>query len=154
MKAYFCLIFLLILPLFTAAQIVLISENDKKQIIELIFKDYNFDGQNIATNKPKISVNLSAKHILPKMITNIDKVNIVLVSEKDIGKMVTSGGEYYYLSEFEAKDDSSVKVTFGKIGIAKETGNGAGNYWKYQCRKVLGKWELQRDFGGNFHLFY
>ena len=154
MKIYFCLILLLFLPFVVSAQTISLSENDKTQIIEAIFKEFDFDEQNSAINKSKISVNLRAEHILPKMLSGIERVNVVLISEKDIDEMVTTGGEYYYLSEFESGDDSSVKVTFGRIGIGKGTGKGAGSYWKYQCRKVSGKWRLKKEFGGIFHLLY
>ncbi|CAN5123687.1 hypothetical protein BH20ACI1_BH20ACI1_07740 [soil metagenome] len=154
MKIYFCSILLLCLPLFIAAQTVPLSENDKTQIIEAIFKGYGFNNQNITINKSKISVNLSAKHILPKMISGIEGVNVFFISEKDIDAMVATGGNYYYLSEFEVEEDSFVKVTFGRIGIGKGTGTGSGIYWKYYCRKVSGKWEIKREVGEPFHLLY
>jgi hypothetical protein len=153
MKFYFCLIILLLLPSAVAAQTVSLSEHDKTQIIEAIFKGYDFESWNNATGKSKISVNLVAEHILPEMVSGIRKVNVALISEKDVNAMGTTGGEYYYLSEFELQKDSSLEVKFGRITIGKGAVRGVGTYWKYQARKVSGKWKLKKEYGSIFHFF-
>lgn len=74
MKFYFCLILLLLLPFVVTAETVSLSENDKTQIIEAIFKGHNFEDQNNATGKSKISANLRAEHILPEVLSGIKKL--------------------------------------------------------------------------------